>query len=119
MIITKSIVSAGSLWVKDTSLQANLNYEIANVLNEQNKREAANGYFEKAIKLAKSTDPSLSAKYSAIFSSKLTSQAENEKDENPALALGLLRKAAEQRITTSEILSNKSLLSLRICLAFL
>ncbi|NHJ00916.1 MAG: hypothetical protein EAX86_02185 [Candidatus Heimdallarchaeota archaeon] len=98
------LMQAGSLWLTNPKTQIILNYEIATAYHEQNKREEANSYFEKAIKLAKSSDISLAAKVSAIYSSKLSSQADQEKNENPALALGLLRKAAEQRITTADLL---------------
>ena len=98
------LIQAATLWIKDPSLIASLNYDMGIVLHEQSRYEEANVCFDKAVKLAKKMDNQIAAEYSSTFASRLMFQAEREREENPAYALGLVRRSAEQREEASQLL---------------
>ncbi|MFW9903992.1 MAG: hypothetical protein ACFFFH_06635 [Candidatus Thorarchaeota archaeon] len=91
------LIQAATLWIKDLALIALINYDMGIVLHEQSRYEEANGCFEKAVRLATDLDKQIAAEYASTFASRLMYQADKEKEENPAYALGLIRRSAEQR----------------------
>ncbi|MFX0208332.1 MAG: tetratricopeptide repeat protein, partial [Candidatus Hodarchaeota archaeon] len=95
------LIQAATLWIKDSSLIASLNYDMGIVLHEQSRYEEANVCFEKAVRIT--SDKQTAAEYSSTFASKLMLQAEKEKEENPAYALGLIWRSAEQREEASRL----------------
>ncbi|UCG02064.1 MAG: hypothetical protein JSW11_21030 [Candidatus Heimdallarchaeota archaeon] len=98
------LIQAATLWIKDPALVASLNYDMGIVLHEQSRYEEANVCFEKAVRLATDLDTQTAAEYSSTFASRLMYQAEKEKEENPAYALGLIRRSADQREEASRLL---------------
>ncbi len=96
------LIQAATLWIKDPSLIASLNYDMGIVLHEQSRYEESNVCFEKAVRLT--SDKQTAAEYSSTFASKLMLQAEKEKEENPTYAFGLIRRSAEQREEASRLL---------------
>ncbi|MFX0123619.1 MAG: tetratricopeptide repeat protein [Candidatus Hodarchaeota archaeon] len=98
------LIQAATLWIKDPILIASLNYDMGNVLHEQSRYEEANVCYEKAVRLATDLDKQIAAEYSSTFASRLMYQAEKEKEENPAYALGLIRRSADQREEASRLL---------------
>jgi len=98
------LIQAATLWIKDPTLIAALNYDMGNVLHKQSRYEEANVCFEKAVRLATNIDKQTAADYSSTFASRLMYQAEKEKEENPAYALGLIRRSANQREEASHLL---------------
>ena len=98
------LLQAGAMWIKDPLLIASLNNDMGIVLHEQSRFDEANACFEKAVKLAMEKDHLIAAKYSSTYASRLMFQAEKEKEENPAYALGLVRRSAEQRVKAGHFL---------------
>ncbi|UCG90382.1 MAG: hypothetical protein JSU57_01230 [Candidatus Heimdallarchaeota archaeon] len=98
------LIQAAILWVKDSSLIASINFDMGIVLHEQSRYEEANACFEKAVKLTAKINQQRAAEYSSIFASRLMFQADQEKEENPAYALGLMRRSAEQREAAASLL---------------
>ncbi|MHA2243587.1 MAG: tetratricopeptide repeat protein [Candidatus Hodarchaeales archaeon] len=98
------LIQAATMWIKDPAMIASLNYDMGIVLHEQSRYEEANVCFNKAVKLAKKMDYQIAAEYSSTFASRLMFQAEREREENPDYALGLVRRAAEQREEASQLL---------------
>ncbi len=98
------LLQAGAIWVKDLQITVSLNFDIGIVLNEQGRFEEANIYFAKAVKIASDIDTKLAAKYSSAYASKLMIQGEKEKQDNPAYALSLMRRSADQRIESAQYL---------------
>ncbi len=94
----------GAGWIKDIKSQASLQYDMALVYQDLNRFEEANGSFEKAVKLIEEFNSHDAAKYTSTYASKLMLQADKEREENPAYALGLTRKSAEQRVKAAEFL---------------
>lgn len=98
------LIQAATLWIKDPALIASLNYDMGIVLHEQSRYEESNVCFEKAVRLATEIDNHIAAEYSSTFASRLMYQAEKEKEDNPAYALGLIRRSADQREEASRLL---------------
>ena len=98
------LIQAATVWIKDPTLITSLNYDMGIVLHEQSRYEEANVCFEKAAKLAINLDKQIAAEYASTFASRLMYQAEKEKEENPAYALGLVRRSADQREEASRLL---------------
>ncbi|MHA2202588.1 MAG: tetratricopeptide repeat protein, partial [Candidatus Hodarchaeales archaeon] len=98
------LIQAATLWIKDPASIASLNYDMGIVLHEQSRYEESNVCFEKAVRLATEIDKQIAAEYSSTFASRLMYQAEKEKEENPAYALGLIRRSADQREEASRLL---------------
>ena len=98
------LYQSGSVWIKETLQQANLQYDIALVYQDLHQYNEANAAFEKAVHLIEEHDFHLTAKYSATYASKLLIQAEKEKVSNPTYSLGLMRKSAELRIKSADAL---------------
>ncbi len=90
--------------VKDPKKVASINYDMGVVFHEQLKFDQANACFEKAVKLALETSKHNAAVYSSTYASKLHYQYEIEKNSNPTLSMGLLRRSAEQREKTAQYL---------------
>ncbi len=98
------LLQTGAMWIKDPLLIASLNNDMGIVLHEQSRFDEANSCFEKAVKLTKEKDHRIAAKYSSTYASRLMFQAEKEREENPAYALGLVRRSAEQRVKAGHFL---------------
>ncbi|MFX1516701.1 MAG: tetratricopeptide repeat protein [Promethearchaeota archaeon] len=98
------LIQAATMWIKDPTLTISLNYDMGIVLHEQSHYEEANVCFEKAVRLATNLDNQTAADYSSTFASRLMYQAEKEKEENPAYALGLIRRSADKREEASRLL---------------
>ncbi len=98
------LFQSGAVWIKDPKSQASIQYDMALVYQDLNLFEEANGCFEKAVKLIEEIDNQIAARYTSTYASKLMLQAEKERLENPAYALGLTRKSAEQRIRAADFL---------------
>jgi tetratricopeptide (TPR) repeat protein len=97
-------IQAATLWIKDPKLIASINYDMGIVLHEQSRYEEANGCFEKAVRLASDLDKQIAAEYASTFASRLMYQADKEKEDNPAYALGLIRRSADQREEAARLL---------------
>ncbi|MFX0171279.1 MAG: tetratricopeptide repeat protein [Candidatus Hodarchaeota archaeon] len=98
------LLQAGARWVKDVSQIVTLNYDMGIVFHEQARFEEANACFEKAVKIATEVNKSLAAEFSSTYASKLSFQADKERNDNPTYALGLIRRSAEQRENASHFL---------------
>jgi len=98
------LLQTGAMWVKNVSQTAALNFDLGIVFHEQSRFEEANTCFEKAVKIATEIDKLIAAEYSSTYASKLMYQAENERNENPTYAMGLIRRSAEQRENASHFL---------------
>lgn len=98
------LIQAATLWIKDPTLIASINYDMGIVLHEQSRYEEANGCFEKAVRLASDLDKQIAAEYASTFASRLMYQADKEKEVNPAYALGLIRRSADQREEAARLL---------------
>ncbi|MFX0186068.1 MAG: hypothetical protein ACFE95_23540, partial [Candidatus Hodarchaeota archaeon] len=98
------LLQTGTMWVKNVSQIAALNYDLGIVFHEQSRFEEANTCFEKAVKISTEVDKLIAAEYSSTYASKLMYQAETERNENPTYAMGLMRRSAEQRENASHYL---------------
>jgi tetratricopeptide (TPR) repeat protein len=98
------LIQTVTLWIKNPALIASINYDMGIVLHEQSRYEEANGCFEKAVRLASDLDKQIAADYASTFASRLMYQADKEKEENPAYALGLIRRSADQREEAARLL---------------
>ncbi|MFX1282473.1 MAG: tetratricopeptide repeat protein [Promethearchaeota archaeon] len=96
------LIQAATLWIKDPSLNASLNYDMGIVLHEQSRYEEANVCFDKAVNLV--SDKQTAADYLSTFASRLMFQAEKERGENPTYTIGLIGRSAKKREEASRLL---------------